>query len=42
MANLQEENNNLEEPKMKGINAFVLMFIIILVMSALTYIIPAG
>ena len=41
MANLQEDNN-LEEPKIKGINAFVLMFIIILVMSALTYIIPAG
>ncbi|WP_432702313.1 hypothetical protein [Lysinibacillus sphaericus] len=41
MANLQE-NQNIEEPKIKGINAFVLMFIIILVMSVLTYIIPAG
>lgn len=41
MTNLQN-NQEVEEPKIKGINAFVLMFIIILLMTIFTYIIPAG
>lgn len=41
MVNLHQEKKE-DEPRIKGINAFVLMFIIILVMSLLTYILPAG
>ncbi|MFA1739864.1 YfcC family protein [Lysinibacillus fusiformis] len=41
MVNLHQEKKE-NEPRIKGINAFVLMFIIILVMSLLTYILPAG
>ncbi|KYG91127.1 C4-dicarboxylate ABC transporter permease [[Bacillus] sp. KCTC 13219] len=41
MANPQVKQS-IENGKPKGINAFVLMFIIIIIMTILTYIVPAG
>lgn len=44
MSPLKNQGTELEpqEPEAKGINAFVLMFIVIAIMTVLTYILPAG
>ncbi len=41
MAN-QHQEKEVEVSRIKGINAFVLMFIIIITMTILTYVLPAG
>lgn len=38
----EPEEPNVNDTKVKGLNAFVLMFLIIIVMTILTYIVPAG